>query len=195
MERYIQQVKLYFDNYDKKAIIALRIKNSMIVASLDKKIEIYDLDDNTNACNEILSGIFKKKKDINAIIISKLKYTTIVSQTEATIPPLLDDLAQIVGPSVKCAKTFSASQILKKLSGRNACMIAGSGALAVGRTLDEANTTTMVLEKGAKSFIESSMIGGTKPISKFESILMHIIYKKKYSKIDQTNKLKEMQND
>lgn len=194
MEKYKQQVKTYFNKYNQQAVIALRKVDSVVIASPQKDMEIVDLNSNSEGINAVITATLKAKKDINAIIISGLKYTKIVSQTKAVIPPLLDDLAQIVGPSVKCAQ-LSSKDIKRKLSGRNACTVEGEGAFAIGRTLDEADTATKVLEKGSKAFIESTMIGGAKPIRKFEAVLMHIIYKKKYSKLDQTNKIKEMQND
>lgn len=193
MDKFIQQVKTYYEKYGGTATIAVRAGNNIIVGGLQEGIQNFDLKEKLQGEQKLIQKVFKKRKGTNAIIISSLNYTTVVAQSGRTIPPLLDDLAQIVGPSVRCSKTQNATEVLSKLIGRNACMIKNKGAFATGRTLDEANTTTRVLEKGAKAFIESSMIGGVKPISKIEAVLMHFIYKKKYSKLDQNMKIKEMQ--
>lgn len=196
MEKYKKTVKEYFDKYQKQAVIAQKVDDKIVIASPNiEAVEVVSSKDALKGSYGLIRDILTAKKDINAIIISGQKFTKVVSQTGLTIPPLLDDLAQIVGPTVRCSSCLNTKEILKKLSGRNACLIKDTGALVTGRTLDEADTATNVLEKGAKSFIRSTVIGGTKPIRKFEAILMHIIYKKKYSKIDQTTKVKEMQND
>lgn len=193
MTKLNQQVYSYFEKYDKNATIALRNGEKFIVAAPGTGITEYAFADKHGGDIAIISSVLQNKKQMNAVIMSSQNYTTVVSQTAATMPPLLDDLAQIVGPSVRCAKSKNAFSILRAIAGRHGCFIKNSGALAVGRTLDEADTTTLVLEKGSKAFIESAMIGGAKPIKKVEAVLMHIFYKKKYSKLDQETKLKEMQ--
>lgn len=192
MSKLIELLKSYYEKYGTAATIAMKDGEKFFVASPGNDINEYSLCDKHKGNISIINSVFNRKKSINAVIISSQNYTTVVSQTGATVPPLLDDLAQIVGPSVRCAKSINAFSVLRALIGRNACLIKNSGALAAGRTLDEADTATLVLEKGCKAFIESAMIGGAKPIRKAEAALMHIIYKKKYSKLDQQTKLKEM---
>jgi L-fuculose-phosphate aldolase len=105
------------------------------------------------------------------------------------VPPVLDDLAQIIGPSVRVAEYAlpSTNKIVKAtvkaLKGRNAALMANHGAVCVGRDLDEAFVVCQVLEKGCKAFIEAEFLGGAKSISKFEAWAMHQFYLKKYSKI------------
>lgn len=187
-----KQVQLYFEKYDKSATVALKLKDKMIIASPDRDVEVLQISHQSEGDRWLCQNIFKAKKGINAVIISQLCHTKVIAQSGVTIPPILDDLAQIVGPSVRCSKSDNIMSILSRLVGRNACTVKNKGAVAIGRTLDEADTATKVLEKAAKAFIESSMIGGAKPISKFESVLMHIVYKLKYSKKDQSAKLKEL---
>lgn len=193
MSKLIELLKSYYEKYRTEATIALKDGEKFYVASPGKDVAEYSLSDTVEGNISIIKSVFSRKKGINAIIISSHNYTKVVAQTGATVPPLLDDLAQIVGPSVYCAKSNTAFSVLRALIGRNACLIKNNGALATGRTLDEADTATLVLEKGCKAFIESAMIGAAKPIRKAEAVLMHIIYKKKYSKLDQQTKLKEMQ--
>ncbi|HHU42771.1 MAG: hypothetical protein QM214_07300 [Bacillota bacterium] len=195
MTELIERVRAYFEEYDKLATVALRIKDQMIVAQPEKEIKVIPLNKKAEGLNKICQKIFKMKKSINAVIISSLCHTKVIAQSCVTVPPILDDLAQIVGPSVRSSKKGGATSILFKLIGRNACVVKNKGAVAIGRTLDEADTATKVLEKGAKAYIESTMIGGAKPISKIESTLMHIVYKLKYSKQDQSEKLEELNND
>lgn len=136
-----------------------------------------------------ISDIFSAQADMNGIIFSKSFFTLAMAEAGIPIPPILDDLAQIVGAKVKCGGFSDAVRMLK---GKNACLIKGRGALSIGRTLDEADTAMKVLEKGAKAYAEGTIIGGTKAISFLEANLMHIIYKLKYSKKDQQAKQEEL---
>jgi L-fuculose-phosphate aldolase len=105
------------------------------------------------------------------------------------VPAVLDDLAQIIGPSVRVAKYALPStkkimkETVKALKGRNAVLLANHGAVCIGRDLDETFVACQVLEKGCKAFIEAEFLGGAKGISKFESWIMHQVYLKKYSKL------------
>ena len=138
--------------------------------------------------NPIIATAFTAVPHANAVIISAPPYAFAVGNIAKKIPAVLDDMAQIIGPS---AKVTTVAKIAKALKGRQACLVKGLGVVACGRTLDEAFTGTLVLEKGAKTFIECSALGGTKPINKLEAGLMHYIYKKKYSKLDQDKKMAE----
>jgi len=82
--------------------------------------------------------------------------------------------------------------VIKTLKGRNACLVKGAGALSLGRTLDEAHTGALVLEKGAKAFMEATVLGGAKKIGLVDGLLMNFVYKKKYSKADQELKMEEL---
>lgn len=101
---------------------------------------------------------------------------------------MLDDLAQIVGPSVRVADYALPSTrkivrvTMKALRGRTAALMANHGAVCLGRDMAEAVTCCEVLEKGCRAFIEASFLGGARGINKFEAALMHQVFLKKYSK-------------
>ena len=111
-----------------------------------------------------------------------------VAAARREVPPILDDVAQIIGPSVRVADYAlpSTNKIvkvtMKALKGRMAALMANHGAICLGRSIDEAFTCCAVLEKGCKAFIEAEFLGGAKSINKFEAALMHQYYLKKYSK-------------
>ena len=107
-------------------------------------------------------------------------------EINATIPTVLDDMAQIVGPKCKTASNDIKS-ILCKLKGCNSCLIKDDGCITTGRSLDEAYTCVLVLDKAAHCYVSSAVIGKNKTINIFEAKLMQFIYKKKYSKANQEN--------
>ena len=135
------------------------------------------------------SGIYLDRKEINAIIHTHQMNASTCAAARREVPPVLDDLAQIIGPGVRCAEYALPSTgkmmtaVVKALRGRNAALMANHGAVCIGRDLDEAFVVCQVLEKGCKAFIEAEFLGGAKSISKFESWVMHKIYLQKYSKI------------
>jgi len=135
------------------------------------------------------SGIYNDRKDVNAIIHTHQMNASTCAAARREVPAVLDDLAQIVGPSVRVAEYAlpSTNKIVKAtvkaLKGRNAALMANHGAVCVGRDLDEAFVVCQVLEKGCKAFIEAEFLGGAKHINKFEAWAMHQLYLKKYSKI------------
>lgn len=135
------------------------------------------------------SGIYIDRKEISAIIHTHQMNASTCAAARREVPPVLDDLAQIIGPSVRCADYALPSTkkmmkaVVKALRGRYAALMANHGAVCVGRDLDEAFVVCQVLEKGCKAFIEAEFLGGAKSISKFESWIMHKIYLQKYSKI------------
>lgn len=101
---------------------------------------------------------------------------------------MLDDMAQIIGPSIRvaeyavpCTKKLAKGAV-KALKGRNGGLLANHGAVCIGRNLDEAFTACEILEKACKTFIESEFLGDGVPINKFEAKVMHEYFLKKYSK-------------
>ncbi|WP_167619380.1 class II aldolase/adducin family protein [Maribellus sediminis] len=140
------------------------------------------------------SGIYNDRKEFSAIIHTHQMNASTCAAARVEVPAVLDDLAQIVGPSVRCADYALPStkkivrETVKAMRGRNAALMANHGAVCAGRDLDEAFAVCQVLEKGCKAFIEAQFLGGAKHISKFEAWAMHQIYLKKYSKIAKKKK-------
>jgi len=138
---------------------------------------------------EMHCQIYKSRKDTNAIIHTHQMNASTVAAAHREVPPILDDMAQIIGTSVRVTKyaTASTKKIAKKtvkaLNGRNAALIANHGAVCIGSDLDEAFVVCQVLEKSCKAFIEAEFLGGAKSINKFKAYLMHEFYLRKYSKI------------
>jgi len=181
-----------------QTIVSVRIADKVLMAyqiNADKfnaeSIKVLDFTDNS-AIAALHLAIYKKRKGANAIISTFSPYAQCVGKAGVAIPAVLDDIAQIIGPTTKIAKSAAHKDILAALRGRNGCIVKDGGAICIGRTPDEAYTAVLVLEKGAKVFIEASVLSAVKGIAYLEAVLMHFIYKKKYSQADQTAKLADM---
>lgn len=136
---------------------------------------------------ELHCEIYRTRKNISAVIHTHQMNASTVAAAHREVPPILDDMAQIIGPSVRVAAYALPStkkitmKTVKALKGRNAALMANHGAVCIGRNLDEAFVVCQVLEKACKAFIEAEFLGGAKHINKFEAHLMHQIYIRKYS--------------
>lgn len=134
------------------------------------------------------AAIYNSRSKVGSVIHTHQMNASTVAAAHREIPPILDDQAQLLGPSVKVApyalpntnKLTKAT--LKALKGRNAALMANHGAVCVGRDLEEAFVCCQVLEKAAKAFIEASFLGGAKSINKVEAWVMHKYYLMNYSK-------------
>ena len=136
---------------------------------------------------ELHCEIYRTRKEVQAVIHTHQTNASVVAAARREVPPILDDMTQIIGPTVRVADYALPStkkitkRTVKALKGRNAALMANHGAVCVGRDLDEAFVVCQVLEKACKAFIEGEFLGGAKGINKFEARLMHQLYLKKYS--------------
>jgi len=135
------------------------------------------------------AAIYQKRKDVNAVIHTHQMNASTVAAAHRNVPPILDDMAQIIGPSVRVAGYALPNtrklvrNTVHALGGRNAALMANHGAICVGRDMEEAFVVCQVLEKACKAFIESEFLGGVKGISKFDAWIMHQYYLRKYSRL------------
>jgi L-fuculose-phosphate aldolase len=134
------------------------------------------------------AAIYAARPELNAIVHTHSSSASVVASARREVPPVLDDLAQIVGPSLRCAEySIPGSKkmgrtVVRAMGGRMAALMANHGAVACGRDIKEALVCAEVVEKGCKAFVEASFLGGAKSVGPFEAAVMHQVYLKKYSK-------------
>ena len=125
--------------------------------------------------------IFEKNGELTAVLFTPAKYAAEI--TAEFIPPVLDDMAQIVGARAEVADKDdegTASVVARSFG----CIVRGQGTLSAGRSVEQAFTVALVLEKAARVYTLSKRIGGAKPLPTWEAKLMHLIYTKKYSRTE-----------
>jgi L-fuculose-phosphate aldolase len=133
-------------------------------------------------------AIYKKRKDVNFIHHSKNQFAVTVSRQGKKMKPLLDDFAQLIGPTVKTAvfdvnsTLKSGKKVAKALGNKNAVLVKDNGAVCVAGTKYDAEAIEIVMDKGCKTLIGANLYESVKPINAVESNLMRVIYKMKYSK-------------
>ncbi len=166
------------------------IKEEDILFVNDKNIESFE--GNFRAAAVILFCAVRQDKNSGAAAIvdgdSILKF----SEKRLPLQPILDDLAQVCGISVKSASKNVAAEVVAALSGlRNACFLPDAGAVVTGRTLDEVFTATLVLDKACNAELLAEGKGGTQHLGKLQAVLEHVVYKLKYSKKNQQQHMEE----
>ena len=180
-------------------VVSLRTDEGMLITSPDKDVASLTEEDvrfvgknaAANATEALHLAVYGTREDIHAVIMNHAPFCTGIARKLKSFPATLDDMAQIIGPSAKVSPSDKAADVLKTLSGRNACLIRNGGVIATGRTLDEAFTGSLVLEKGALCYVGSSIVAKPVRIGLFDAVLMRLVYKLKYSKKDQAAKLEE----
>ena len=136
------------------------------------------------------AAIYRDRPEIFAIVHTHSMSASTVAAARREVPPILDDFAQIVGPSLRTAdyalpgSTRMTKVVVKAMSGRMAALLANHGAVAVGRSMKEALLCARMVEKGCRAFIEAEFLGGAVPLAPLEAWAMHKVYLAKYSKLE-----------
>lgn len=174
--------------------IAMRTKNGFCVndatVALDalKAENLIELPLTTDEKDYVvIARLLAKRPEVHAVLYTHAPFVCAVARAKATIPAVLDDMTQIVGLNCKTCKSATTDDLVKGLKKRNSVLVPGGGALTVGRTMDEAYTCALVLDKASHAYVCGSVIGGNKLINCIEAKLMNVIYQKKYSKVNQQN--------
>lgn len=176
---------------------------------IDDAVVLYDKQGNKAAvvglcpcCDELIQGekypseadlhkaVYNKRSDIGAIVHSQEPAIVSASKIGKTVKPFLDDFAQIVGVTVRCAEfnpndTLKTSKkVTKALGGktRNAVLLKENGAICCGPDKDEALAAEMVMEKNCKAGLCGELFGGAKSLGAVDCMLMNVVYRLKYSK-------------
>lgn len=136
----------------------------------------------------LLYSIFQAGKAVRAVICMYSHFCSLAAQNGQDIPPILDDMAQIVGVYIRVCEAKDLCQVNKVLKRHCACLTVGQdpaqcGAIATGQSLDAAYTAALVLEKASQVYMQSKYLGGAKPIGLAEAAAMHLGYRIQYSRM------------
>lgn len=186
-----------------------RVGNSMVITPKGVDLEtctprdlvVVSLDDlsankkDSSFSEQILhANIYKKKKQFQVLVHSHSLNIMTASKAGKTVYPMLDDVPQLVGASIKVAPYSSAmdkkdiKQVIKALNRRSGVLISNNGAICGAVNFDDAYAIAKVTDKGCQAVIETSFLGGGIKINWVEAHLMRLIYTLSYSKADAKNR-------
>lgn len=104
-------------------------------------------------------GIYKARKNINAIIHTHSVYASAAAVAGKEIPPILDDQVAFLGGEIQIARhalSGSPEQVaaaIEALADRSGVLLANHGAVGTGRTMRDAFTAAELIEKTAKIYL------------------------------------------
>ena len=115
-------------------------------------------------------AIYKKRKDIGAIVHSHSVYALAVAASGKTVPVFLDEMFSNIGGELVVAEynlpgsDELAESVLSKIEDKNAILLANHGAVCCGKNLEDAYHVAETVEKICRVFILSSVLGEVKPL-------------------------------
>ena len=113
-------------------------------------------------------AIYEARPDVGGIVHTHQKMATAVAVSGKGIPPILEEEVFALGGGVELAKYALpgtqdlASNAVEALGGRNACLLAHHGVVAVGPRIQDALLKAEIVERAAEIYIMSTMIGGAR---------------------------------
>lgn len=128
------------------------------------------------------SLILSSREEIDAIVHTHSSFASAVSCLRHDIPPILEDMVQIIGGRIKTAKyelpgtKDLAKSALEGLQDRKAVLLANHGAVALGESMEEALKVAEIIEKSAKVYLMAELVGAPKEISEEDMEYLRDLY-------------------
>ncbi len=121
---------------------------------------------------ELHRQLMLERRDFGAIIHSHSPWASVCACANRAIPVISDDMAEIIGGEVKCAKYAPAghhaelARNTRAAIGPDACavLLGNHGMAVAGRDLNEAGVASQIIEKTAMAYVQAEALGGAKPI-------------------------------
>jgi L-fuculose-phosphate aldolase len=115
--------------------------------------------------------ILRARPDLGAVLHTHSFYATALSCLHATIPVIVEEQSQVIGAEIRCTHYVPAGQhealgeeVARTLGASNGVLLANHGAVACGRTVDEALFACQIVERVAHMRLLTSGLGGAVPI-------------------------------
>jgi len=110
-------------------------------------------------------AFYQHRSDITAVVHTHSIYASAYSVARKSIPPLIEDMAQVIGGTVEVAPYALpgtgelAQNALKALGNKGAVLLANHGVVGVGSSLQEAYKACLLVEKTAHIGLSAQLLG------------------------------------
>lgn len=115
--------------------------------------------------------IYLARSDIQVVLHTHSFYATALSCLHETVPVIVEEQSQVVGDEIRCTSYVPAGQherlgeeVARALGQSNGVLLANHGAVACGRTVDEAVFTCQVVERVCHMYLLARSISAPVPI-------------------------------
>lgn len=110
--------------------------------------------------------IYQMRPEVGAVVHTHSTHATAFAIARQPIPVVTEEMAQVVGGMAAvanyatCGTEGLAKEAVKALGRQNAVLLANHGLVGVGRNLNEALRTCIIVEKTARAVILARLLGG-----------------------------------
>ncbi len=110
-------------------------------------------------------GVYKARGDVGAVVHTHSVYASAIASVRRAIPPFLDEMVLLLGGGIGVAEYGMpgseelARNAVRALGKKNAVLLANHGPLCCGKDLESALGNAGLVERVAKIFILSSLLG------------------------------------
>jgi L-fuculose-phosphate aldolase len=117
-------------------------------------------------------AIYKKRNDVNAIIHAHPIYSSVFAVIGIGIAPIVEEMILYTGGEIKVAKYAPsgteelANNVIEALNNRKAVLLMNHGIITCGKDLDDAFDVLICVERVAKIYLLSKIIGEPKILPK-----------------------------
>ena len=115
-------------------------------------------------------AIYEARPDVGGIVHTHAVYSSAAAVAGLEVPPIVDEMVVVLGGAIGVsgyappASEEVAERVCSALGRRGAALIRNHGAVAVGDSPHSALDTAILVERVAKVFVLSSVLGGTAPL-------------------------------
>lgn len=115
--------------------------------------------------------ILNARPDVGAVFHTHSLYASALSALHETIPVIIEEQSQVIGAEIRCTRYIPAGQhlalgeeVARTLGESNGVLLANHGAVACGRTVEEAVLAAQVVERVAQMVLLTRAIIAPIPI-------------------------------
>lgn len=117
---------------------------------------------------ELHRQVLLERPDLSVLIHHHAPWSSVMACAHHALPVLSDDMAEVIGGKVNCARHASAgrhkelAEAARTAIGPDACavLMGNHGVICGGRTIEEAVNCCCIVEKAAQIYIHSKPLGG-----------------------------------
>ncbi|MTI79856.1 MAG: class II aldolase/adducin family protein [Firmicutes bacterium] len=131
-------------------------------------------------------AVYAARNDLNGIVHTHSPYASALAVSGTPIPPMLEDMAALIGGEVPVAEYAIAGSdqlaenTVKTLGDKNAVLLANHGVVGVGRDVEEAYNVCLMVERCAQIYVLTKLIGNTNTLSPEDVDTLRDFYLTKY---------------
>jgi L-fuculose-phosphate aldolase len=165
-------ISIRISGEDKIVITPSQIKYDKIgvndIVVVDFKKNVLEGDRSPSVETGMHIGVYETRPDVGAIVHTHSVYASAIASLGKTIPPFLDDIVLMLGGEIEVAEYGMpgskelAENAVRALGKKNAVLLANHGSLSCGKNLEGAFVNAELVERAAKIFILSSLLGKPK---------------------------------